>query len=470
MNMETRLGEVKISNLFKYFSTFLIFVGLDTHCQIITDSLFTKVYHNDRVYFFDINNTYLTSGSIKLMDDSLAQDSIEQRFTIKSFNNNTLAICNRKLDIYSVEDSTLTLLSKNTARTFIGTPVLFKRNDSLYAFVKSQNNNFKNSLFYLDFTDYTWQSVQGERIDGHVSDLQDLQTLDYKDELFVYGGIKPHAEIPFKLNSNRLLAVYNFSKHKWRHLKFHNMNDLGEKYTTRGKTALFIDKDLGNISLLDFEDNELYIRPLKSVFGALQPLKMTLKDPQTLLVFGIDQIPELVTYDVNKAFYFEKSHLPIYVDETYIMPWVLVIMTLILGIFAIKLIRKRVKAVQKLSYNGERIWFGQKFITLSVEHQKMIQFMLRGETLETADIVGLFTGKNYSVSHMHKLKNDLISDLKQIFLNLTDRQDVLIVEKSKGDSRMSVYRLDLNQFDETSISALNIRRKEKSDQNNRGEE
>jgi hypothetical protein len=121
--------------------------------------------------------------------------------------------------------------------------------------------------------------------------------------------------------------------------------------------------------------------------------------------------------------------------------------------------KNRHKKFQTLSFNGEKLWFGQKSVTLCVEHQKMMHFMLRGKTLETGDIVDLFSGKDYSVSHMHKLKNDLIRDLRQVILNLTDRDDIFIIEKSQEDSRMSVYRLDLKQFDEGTLQAHGSQRR-----------
>lgn len=454
----------------KYSFLFFVFIFFSAHSQIFKDSLGTKVYHNNQVYHFDSNNIFLSFSNLKFQDTTLAlPESFEQRFVFREVNGVPYAICQENLDLYVVEDSTLTLYAKNSNRSFIGRPALFKRRDSLFMLAKSKSNSYRNSLFYYDHNEKLWQSLKGDKMDEHVADLINFQTIDFNDKLFLFGGLKPDERMPFKVNQNRTLCVYDFEDHSWRHLGIHNMNNLGVKATSLGETSIFIDNTVNNVSLLNFDQNSVYFKPMSTVFGNIKPLKLTVLDPKTLLVFSLFPTPRLDRINLEDTFYAEKVNFPIYVDEGYILPWALVLLALILGSVAIVIIRKRAKEVQQLSYNGEKLWFGQKFVSLSVEHQKMIQFMLRGETLETADIVGLFTGREYSVSHMHKLKNDLVNNLKQIFLNLTDRNDVLIIEKSKEDSRMSVYRLDLKQFDTATIKAHSKNRNENAG-NNREEE
>jgi hypothetical protein len=419
----------------------------------------TAVYHKDRVYFFDENNTYAKSGLLKIKDSTLRNiESFNERFTLREINGRILAVCTNKFDVYSVQDSILTLLAKNSSRKFVERPSIFKRRDSLFMMAKSALNNFKNSLYYFDFTQNTWTAFRHEKSHEYVADLNYFETLDFKENLFLYGGLKPDASIPFKVNPNNTLCVYDFERNKWKLKSIHNLSSLGSKASTKEEWAIFLDKTTGDVSLLNFEDNAVYIEPMNAVFGSMKPHHMTIKDKNTLLAFSEIPSPQLNVIDLKKAFLSDKKDFPIYINEGYIFPRALILLALTLGVTAIILIRKRVKNVQKLVFNGEKLWFGQKFIALCVEHQKMMQFMLRRKTLETGDIVDLFSGKNYSVSHTHKLKNDLVRDLQQIILNLTDRDDILIVEKSQEDSRMSVYRLDLNQFDQGTLQAYSAKR------------
>ena len=78
--------------------------------------------------------------------------------------------------------------------------------------------------------------------------------------------------------------------------------------------------------------------------------------------------------------------------------------------------------------------------------------MLSGATLDFYDVVSLFNKKNFSISHSHKLKNDLIREVQEILGSLMGNSEALIVEKSPEDSRMSVYRLNLDLFDPTCVT------------------
>lgn len=438
----------------------LIFVS-SLHGQIISDSLNTKVFHNNRIYVFDSNHHFIASSKIKFEDSNLsASDPNYEHFGIFHKNDKTYFVNQKDLSVYQLRDSVLfalTAVDPKMMRT--QDHELFLFDNKIHTFTQSALNNFNNSFFYYDEALNEWTSLRHERSNADLFDLKDFQIVPQETRVYVFDGFKPAPDIPFKLNPNKQLFVYNFDTNKWSNKRWHNLKSLGLLATYSSKCAVFIDKTIGNFSLVNFESNGIYSVPLNFVFGKNTPDQFSLNNKNELAVFIENPEPKLDYINLAALFSDQEKNYPIYIDETTLIPWILILVILVLMTLAFSKLKNRHKKFQTLSFNGEKLWFGQKSVTLCVEHQKMMHFMLRGKTLETGDIVDLFSGKDYSVSHTHKLKNDLIRDLRQIILNLTDRDDILIIEKSQEDSRMSVYRLDLKQFDEGTLKAHGSKRR-----------
>lgn len=415
------------------------------HAQIFHQGDDIEVYHNNNRIVFDGIGIQKTSQSLHFAD-STSNESLSHIFRIHE---NVYGFSYDQKQMFQLINNQWHLLKDSSKHLLDGK--LTQWRDKILWIGRTVDSQGRNVILYFDEPNNIWASLANQKIEPAASYLSQFTAFAHNDKLILFKCFMPSPDQPYNSVKSRDVFEYNLVNSRWsRFRSFFEFPQHIELINGTSNYTAFVERDTDRIFILD--QNEFTIREfsIKMLFGIEKPIVYGVDGNVLWTYFEDNALKSKNITELIENFKAEENIWYLQSNFKWMIMAVLLIIVSLFGIVMVIFYRKKSK--HTLVLNGEMLWFGSKKRKLTKEQLSFITQMLSGATLDFYDVVSLFSKKNLSISHSHKLKNDLIREVQEILESLMGNSEALIVEKSPEDSRMSVYRLNLDLFDPTCVT------------------
>lgn len=416
------------------------------HAQIFHQGDDIEVYHNNNRIVFGSIGIQKTSQSLHFAD-STSNESLSHIFRIHE---NVYGFSYDQKQMFQLIDNQWHLLKDSSKHLLDGK--LTQWRDKILWIGRTVASQGRNLILYFDEPNNIWAPLANQKIEPAASYLSRFTAFAHNDKLILFKCFRPSPDQPYTSVKSRDVFEYDLVNSRWsRFRSFFEFPQHIKLINGISNYTVFIEPDTDRLFILD--QNEFTIREFSSkmLFGIDKPIKYGVDGNVLWTYFKDNALKSINITELIENFKAEENIWYLQSNFKWMIMAVLLIIVSLFGIVMVIFYWKKSK--QTLVLNGEMLWFGSKKRKLTKEQLSFITQMLSGATLDFYDVVSLFSKKNLSISHSHKLKNDLIREVQEILESLMGNSEALIVEKSPEDSRMSVYRLNLELFDPTCVTA-----------------
>ena len=415
------------------------------HAQIFHEGDDIEVYHNNNRIVFDSFGIQKTSQSLHFAD-STSNESLSHIFRTHE---NIYGFSYDQKQMFQLIDNQWHLLKDSSKHLLDGK--LTQWRDKILWIGRTVASQGRNLILYFDELNNIWVPLANQKIEPAASYLSHFTAFAHNDKLILFKCFMPSPDQPYTSVKSRDVFEYDLVNSRWsRFRSFFEFPQHIELINGFSNYTAFIEPDTNRVFILDKDEFTIREFSSKMLYGDRKPLIYGIDGNILWTFFEGNSIISLSITDLILNYQAESNIW--YLNGEY--KWgVMAVLLVFVSLFGIVMvIFNRKKSKQTLVLNGEMLWFGSKKRKLTKEQLSFITQMLSGATLDFYDVVSLFSKKNLSISHSHKLKNDLIREVQEILESLMGNSEALIVEKSPEDSRMSVYRLNLELFDPSCVT------------------
>ncbi len=423
----------------------IILLPLGFHAQIFHQVDDIEVYHNNNRIVFESIGIQKTSQSLHFADSTI-NESLSHIFRNHG---NIYGFSYEKKQMFQLKDNQWHLLKDSSKLMLDGE--LTQWGDKILWIGRTVVSHGRNLILYFDEPNNIWTPLANQKIEPTASYLSEFTVFEHNDKLILFKCFMPSPDQPYTSVKSRNIFQYDLVTSRWSRLRsFFEIPQNIELIDGTSNYTAFVEPDTDRLFILD--QNVFIVREfsIKMLFGFEKPIKYGVHGNVLWAYFNENSLKSIV---INELIENVKAEKNIWYLKSDLIWTIMGGLMVIVSLFSIVMvIFNRRKSKQTLVLNGEMLWFGSKKRKLTKAQLSFLTQMLSGATLDFYDVVSLFSKKNLSISHSHKLKNDLIREVQEILESLMGNSKALIVEKSPEDSRMSVYRLNLDIFDPTCVT------------------